>query len=71
MKANVGGIDRVARVVLAAVAVALGLGGVVGGVLTVVLYVVGAALLLTAGVGNCPLYTVLGVTTRKGATSGA
>jgi hypothetical protein len=63
MQANEGTIDRIIRAILAvaalAGAVALGFGSV-GGVL---LLVVGAVLAVTAAVGFCPLYRVLGVST--------
>jgi len=62
MKANVGSIDRVARVVI-------GLG-----LLSVIFLVdgpsrwfglIGLVPLLTAGISFCPLYTVLGLSTAR------
>ena len=61
---NVGGIDRVLRVVLGIVLAALGffyLSGAVG----IILGVVGLILLLTGLVGWCPLYLPLKFNTRK------
>ncbi len=71
MKVNEGRIDRVARLVLAMVAVALPLSGTVGGAWAVLLYVVAAVLLVTAVVGYCPLYGVLGWRTGGKVTPGA
>lgn len=63
MTTNEGTIDRVIRAVLgiAALLGSLTLGlGTVGGI---VLVVVAAVLLVTAAVGFCPLYRVLGLNT--------
>ncbi len=63
MTTNEGTIDRVIRAVLgiAALLGSLTLGlGTVGGI---VLAVVAAVLLVTAAVGFCPLYRVLGLNT--------
>jgi hypothetical protein len=55
MKSNVGGIDRVLRIVLGLALIALTLTGAIGawGWL-------GLVPLATAAMGFCPLYTVLG-----------
>lgn len=63
MKRNEGNVDRVIRLVAGIAAIALAI--VAGGVLGVVLAVVGAILLVTAAVGFCPLYRVLGVNTCR------
>ena len=63
MAANEGTIDRIIRAVLGAAAlvaaVMLGIGSTGG----IVLLVVGGVLMVTAAVGFCPLYRVLGVNT--------
>lgn len=64
MTANVGTSDRVVRLVLALLAV---VGAVLVGAssaLGIVLLVVAAVLVVTAAVGFCPLYRVLGMSTR-------
>jgi Protein of unknown function (DUF2892) len=63
MKANVGNVDRIIRAVvgLAALLGAWAIGS--GSVAFVLLMVVGAILLVTAAVGFCPLYRVLGLNT--------
>ena len=55
MKSNVGGIDRILRIVLGLVLIALTLTGTIG-----VWGWIGVVLLATAAIGFCPLYTVLG-----------
>lgn len=63
MATNEGTIDRIIRAVLGAAAlvaaVMLGIGSTGG----IVLLVVGGVLMVTAAVGFCPLYRVLGVNT--------
>jgi len=64
-KVNEANWDRIARVVLGAVLLYLGLGGVVAGTLGIVLDVLGAIFLLTGLVGFCPLYTIFKFSTKK------
>jgi len=61
MKANVGGVDKVIRVVLGLVIITLG-----------IVYkswwgAIGVLTLATVAFSFCPLYTVLGISTRKAA----
>lgn len=58
MKINMGGIDRVLRIVLGLVLVALAATGTVG-----LWGWIGVVPLATAALGFCPLYTVLGMNT--------
>jgi len=58
MSRNVGTIDRLMRVAIGAVLVALALAGVVGG-----WGYVGIIPLLTGAVGACPAYTLFGFST--------
>lgn len=55
MKSNVGGIDRVLRIVIGLALIGLAATGTVG-----VWGWIGVVPLLTAALGFCPLYTVLG-----------
>jgi hypothetical protein len=55
MKTNVGGIDRVLRIVVGLALIALTLTGTIG-----VWGWIGLVPLATAAMGFCPLYTVLG-----------
>ena len=58
MKTNVGTLDRIARVVLGLVLIALTLTGTIG-----VWGWIGVVLVATAAIGFCPAYTLLGVST--------
>ncbi len=58
MKSNVGGIDRILRIVIGLVLFVLTLTGTIG-----VWGWIGVVPLLTAGLGICPLYSVLGFST--------
>lgn len=63
MKRNESMIDRVVRAVLGVALVSIGL--VVGGVAATVMYIVAAILIVTAAIGFCPLYALLGIDTCK------
>jgi hypothetical protein len=63
MKANVGGTEKVIRLLVAAVAVALNLTGTVTGTLSIVLWVVAGLMVLTSLLSFCPLWTVFGINT--------
>lgn len=65
MKRNMSNIDRIARVVLAAVFAYLYFGEVVTGTLGIVLVVFGAVFLLTAVFAFCPLYVPFKLSTHK------
>ncbi len=58
MKSNVGGIDRILRIVAGLVLIALALTGTIGAWGWIGLVPLGTALF-----GFCPLYTVLGLNT--------
>jgi hypothetical protein len=60
MKPNVGGIDRIARIVLGLVLVALAATGTVG-----VWGWIGVVPLATGAIGWCALYPILGINTCK------
>jgi hypothetical protein len=66
MKTNESTVDRVIRVILGLVFLALYLLGIVGGTLGIVLVVLGAILLITGIIGFCPLYALLKIKTKKG-----
>lgn len=63
MKKNMGGTDRIIRLVVAAVLGYLYFSGTVAGTLGIVLAVVAAVFVLTSLVGFCPLYTLFGMST--------
>jgi hypothetical protein len=65
MKANMGTLDKVLRVAVAAVIVGLYLGNVISGTIAIVGLVVVGIFLLTSIIGFCPLYAVFGLNTCK------
>ncbi len=65
MKRNLSNIDRIARIVIAALFAYLYFGGVVTGALGIVLVVLAAVFTLTAIVAFCPLYAPFKFSTYK------
>lgn len=65
MKRNMSNLDRLIRVILAAVFTYLYFGGIVTGALGVILLVLGGIFLLTSIVAFCPLYVPFKVSTIK------
>ncbi len=65
MKRNMSNLDRVARVVVAALFAYLYFGGIVTGTPGIVLLALGAVFVLTSVVSFCPLYTVFKFSTHK------
>ncbi len=64
MKSNVGGTDRVIRIVLGIVLLVVAYLWL-SGALAIIAYVVGAIALITGLAGWCGLYTVFGINTCK------
>ena len=65
MKQNMGTIDRVIRVILAIVVLALYLRGSISGTAAIILGIFAVIFVLTSLVGYCPLYGPLGISTKK------
>jgi len=65
MKANMGSIDKVVRVVLALTIAALYYAGQINGVAATILLVLAGIFILTSFIGVCPLYLPFGISTRK------
>jgi hypothetical protein len=65
MKKNVGSLDSVIRLVIAAILVVLFLTHVLTGTVGIILLVAGIILALTAFVSFCPIYYFLRLSTRK------
>jgi hypothetical protein len=63
MKTNVGNMDKVLRIALAVVMSVLYFTRTVEGTLGTVLLILGGVFLLTALVGFCPLYAMVGINT--------
>jgi hypothetical protein len=66
MKRNLSNIDRMIRVVVAALFAYLYFGGVVTGTLGIILLVLAGVFTLTAVVAFCPLYAPFKISTFKG-----
>jgi hypothetical protein len=64
MKPNLSNIDRVVRVVLAAIFAYLYFGGIVTGALGITLVILGVVFLLTAVVSFCPIYAMFKFSTK-------
>ena len=65
MKKNIHSTDRIIRLLFAAVVAVLYLTNVITGTLAVVLGVVAIVLAATAFINFCPIYYVLGISTKK------
>ncbi|PID54458.1 MAG: hypothetical protein CSA58_01630 [Micrococcales bacterium] len=65
MKVNMGGTDRIVRLVVALVAVVLALTAFKGSGIAVVMWIVAAIMAITSVVRFCPLYAPLGINTCK------
>jgi hypothetical protein len=65
MKKNMGTIDRIIRVIIAAVIAVLFFTNQITGTLGIVLIILAAVFLLTSLISFCPLYLPLGLRTNK------
>ena len=65
MKKNIRTADRLIRILIAGVIVALYMGHVINGTLAIVLLAVSAIFILTSFIGVCPLYLPFGIRTTK------
>jgi len=63
MKKNMGTIDRIIRVIIAALVGVLYFTNVITGTLGIVLLVLSIVFVLTSMVSFCPLYTIFGMKT--------
>jgi hypothetical protein len=65
MKKNMGMTDKIIRTLIAVVMLVLYFTNVVTGTLGIVLIVVSLVFLLTSLVSFCPLYTILGISSKQ------
>jgi hypothetical protein len=65
MKNNVGTIDKVIRILIAVVVVVLYFTHVISGVLAIILLALSAILVVTTLLGFCPIWQILGLSTRN------
>lgn len=64
-KKNIGSLDRVVRLVLALIFIALILTNVVSGALALILGILAAVFVVTSTISFCPLYFPFKLSTRK------
>lgn len=65
MKKNMGTIDKVIRILVAVVVVALYFANVISGTLALILLALSAIFVVTSFLSFCPLYLPLTISTRK------
>jgi hypothetical protein len=65
MKKNIGSIDKVIRLLLAAVILILAFTKVITGTLAIVLIILAVILVLTSIISVCPMYLPFGLSTLK------
>ncbi len=65
MKKNVGTIDKVIRILIAVIVVVLYFTNVISGTLGIILLALSAIFVVTSLFSFCPIWKVLGLSTRK------
>lgn len=65
MKTNMGALDRILRIIIAVILAILYLTKTVTGTLGIIFLVIALVFLITSILGYCPLYTIVGITTKK------
>lgn len=68
MKINMGTLDRMLRVMIAAILAAFAYAQIVTDLTAAIFFVIAGVLALTSLVGYCPLYALLGVHTSEAHT---
>lgn len=63
MKKNMGALDRIIRLLIAAAVAVLYFTDVISGIWAIVLLVLAGIFVLTSLVGFCPIYTIFGAST--------
>jgi hypothetical protein len=65
MKKNVGPIDIVVRLMIAALLIILNFTNVITGPLAIIVWIFAGILILTSIVSFCPIWLLIGIDTRK------
>lgn len=65
MKKNMGGADRIIRLIIAAIIAVLYFTGQISGTLAIILGIIAIAFLVTSLIGWCPLYVPFKISTCK------
>lgn len=63
MKKNMGNIDKIIRILIAAIVAALYFMGILTGTLGIVLLLLAGVFVLTSLISFCPLYPIFGINT--------
>jgi len=69
MVKNEASLDRVLRILIALIIVILYSINIVGGTLGIILLVVAGIMFFTGLLGNCPIYSIFGISTCKNKTT--
>lgn len=65
MKSNINSIDKIIRIILAVALVILFFTGIVGGTAGIILLIIAIVLIATAAINFCPVWHVLGISTKN------
>jgi hypothetical protein len=65
MKANMGSIDRVVRIIAALIIAALYFTHIISGTVAIILLVIATVFILTSFISFCPLYLPFGISTKE------
>jgi hypothetical protein len=65
MKANMGSIDKIVRILAALIIAVLYFTNMISGSLAIILLVFAAVFILTSFISFCPLYLPFGISTKK------
>lgn len=65
MTSNMSTIDRIIRLIVVAIIAALYFTGQITGIALIVLGIIAVAFLLTGIISWCPIYAILGLSTKK------
>jgi hypothetical protein len=65
MKKNMGTVDKVFRILVAAVIVGLYFAHVIMGIIAIVLLILAGIFAVTSFIGFCPIYYPFGISTKK------
>lgn len=65
MKKNTNSVDRIVRVLIAAVIAILYLNNIISGTLGILLVSLAVIFVITSFISFCPIYAILGTSTRK------
>lgn len=69
MKANMGTVDKVVRILIAAIIATLYFTNFISGTLAIILLAVAGIFIVTSFMSFCPLYLPFGISTRKKRTT--